>query len=286
MKNKIVKAFLTIVSVLVISEIYLLVSHYIITSKYLQTTDSLISEYQLVDNSSKLVNSFYDLIQYSNDQERIRTFKSRIDDLQVLLNKLDASLAGSDSWTIYLGVKNTVNVVISDVNKGLEDMSAGNFSGITASYFKAASDNNFVRDNASNLLLKELESVKATQDKVAKTDFWSEIIGLLLFIAVIIGSLLHSFSFSKKLTDPLLKLTQFAKKISSGDFEEKMDADLKTESTEVATIAESLESIAGTLKDGVKKIKAKDEQLAQTIKNLTGHEALDDKDDDGDPTGS
>jgi methyl-accepting chemotaxis protein len=274
MKGRIVKAFLTIISFLLVSEIYFLVIHFVVTEKYQGIADNLVSEYELSKDTSELVNSFYDLIQYSNDEKRVQIYRNNLAKLQALLAKLDNNLVNNDSWTVYQGVKNTINVVIGESNKGIEDISAGNFSEVTANYLKAAQDNNFVKENTGSLLLKELENVKVLQGEIAKTKFWSELIGFILCLAAIVGSLLYANFCANKMVVPMLRLSESVKKISAGKYDEKIDVDLMVGKNEMADLVRSIDSIRLTLKENIKKTKADEPRLAEKEKM-----AADDKED-------
>lgn len=262
MKSKAIKAFLALISALLISEAFFIAIHFAVVGEYQRVNDNLVSEYRLTKVTSGLVDSFYDLIQYSNDSRRIAAFRTNLSELKALLDKLDVRLAGTDSWAVYSGVKNTVNMVIGDVNKGLEDISAGNFSDVTNDYLKAAKDNIFVRENTSALLVRELEGVERSQAKLLQTKFWSETIGLALLAAAFLGSLLYAFYFSKKSAEPIQRITQYAKSLASGNYEDKIDAGLKSGNDEASSLAGSLETMAASLKENAKKMKDKDDQLA------------------------
>jgi nitrate/nitrite-specific signal transduction histidine kinase len=271
MKGRIIKAFVTVVSFMFISEVFFVVIHFVVIDKYQRITDNLVSEYQLSKDTSELVNSFYDLIQYSNDQKRVQDFKDNLENLQTLLAKLDTNLANNDSWTVYQGVKNTINVVISEVNKGNEEISAGNFSEVTASYLKAVQNNNYVRENTGGLLLKELENVKVLQAEIAITKFWSELFGLILCAVSIIGSLLYARYSIKKINEPVRRLNESLKKINAGNFDERVGGDLDAGENEMTTLAKSIDSIRLLLKNNAQKSEAKDGRFVES-KNIIDNE--------------
>jgi hypothetical protein len=200
MKTRIFKAFLTVIALLTISEAFCLTVHSVMVKKHEQVLDTLVSEYQLSRKSTDLVNSFYDLIQYSNDAQRNEVFKGNLESLSGLLGKLDKDLSNSDSWPVYLGAKNTINTLIADVTKGVGDNLAGNFSEVTADYLKATNDNIFVRENTGNLLLKELENVEKQQADMDRVKFWSDLFGIALFVLVGLGCGLYAWSFAKNIS--------------------------------------------------------------------------------------
>ena len=219
MRAKIIKAFLAVVASFLISGAFLLAMNAIIISRYQRAADDLVSEYQLTKDTSNLVSSLFDLIQYSNDTERVASFKRNLNELQALLSKLDKNLANSDSWAVYLGARNTVNVVVGIVNKGFDDISVGNFSEVTATYLKAVDNSEFVKENTGSLLLKELESVEKAQAALAKVRFWGDLIGIALFLVVAIGSVAYAVSFSRAIIEQASR-TPEARKKSLGEDDE------------------------------------------------------------------
>jgi len=272
MKTKIFKALLTIISALLISEVFFIAAHYVIVDKYQQVTDTLVSEYQLSKDTTNLVDSFHDLIQYNNDKNRSLLYTSNLDALQKLLAKLDANLTDNSSWAYYLEVKNTIETIINKVNKGFNDISAGNFSDVTDIYLTVAQENIYVKENTGNLILQELRNVEALQPAVASTKYWSELTGIALFIAIVLGCLLYALAFSAKLAGTLRRLAELSVTISSGQYEKDIDEDLMKGGGELAMLADSLNSLKIRLKDDADKIKAKDAQLVQTAKFLSGDE--------------
>jgi signal transduction histidine kinase len=272
LKAKILTAFLTVIAVLFISEAFIFVMHFAVVKKYQKITDNMVSEYRIIETTSNLVGSFYDLIQYANNKQRIDTYNNNLGILQTLLAKLDKNITDSGSWTVYLGAKSTVNSVIEESNRGVAAILAGNFSEVTANYADANQKNNFVRENTANLLLQELAYTEKLQADIVKTQLWSEIIGLILFAGILIGCLWYSLSFSKKLINPLVKLTKLAKVIGNGNLEANVENVLLKGDDEVASLANSFNSMVLSLKDNIKKLKEYNAQLIKTKKIVVSKE--------------
>lgn len=267
-KFKIVAAFLTVIAVLSISEAFFFAMHFAVVKRYQNITDNMVSEYRLIGNASDLVDSFHQLIQYANDQQRKDVYDNNLAVLQALLAKLDKNITNGDSWTVYLGVKSTINGVIDETKKGVAAILSGNFSEVTVYYLKASQKNGFVKDNAANLILKELSYVEKLQADIVKIQSWSEIIGLILFFAVIFGCLGYSLYFAQRLISPLLKLTKFAKAVSGGNLEIGLDESLKKGGDEAASLANYFSATVSSLQDNIKKLKEGNAQLVKIKKTV------------------
>jgi nitrogen fixation/metabolism regulation signal transduction histidine kinase len=265
-KAKLLTAFLTVIAVLFIAETFNSAMSFILIQKYQKITDSMISEYQIIETTSNLVNSFYDLIQYANDKQRVDTFNHNLTALNNLLAKLDKNINDPGSWTVYLGVKSSVNNVVSEANKGVAAILAGNFSEVTNYYNVANQKNIFVKENTSNLLLKQLEYTEKLQADINRTQLWIQIIGIILFIGVFLGCLWYSLSFSRTFINPLLKLTKLAKIIGDGNLEANVESDLLKGNDEIASLANSFNSMVLSLKANIKKLKEYNTQLIKTKK--------------------
>lgn len=272
MKAKILTAFLMVISVLFISEAFFFVMHFIVVREYQRITDNVVSEYRLIDTTSNLVNSFYDLIQYSNDQQRMNAFNENLTTLQSLLSKLDSSITDSSSWAVYSGVKSTINGVVEKSKKGVDAVLTGNFSTVTPYYQEANQKNGFVKDNAANLILMELGHVEESQARVYRIQKYSEVVGLTLFLLVLLYSFWYALSFSQRLAGHLSKLVEWSKAVSGGNFEAEIDKSLKIENGELAKLSETLTAIETSLMESGKKVKDYEGKISKAKKIIAGKE--------------
>jgi methyl-accepting chemotaxis protein len=269
-KIKLLTAFLTVISVLFLSEIFFVVIHFIVVNKYEEITDNMVSEYRLIETTDNLVNSFYDLIQYAGDQQRMNNFLYNLSILRSLLAKLDNNINDLESRTVYLGVKNTIDSVINQTSQGVSAISAGNFSEVTIFYKEANQRKNFARENTTNLLLNELEYIEKLRAGISYTQILSEIVGLCLFVLAMLGCLWYSVHFSRKFVSPLLRLNKLAKRISSGNLEAGIDKEFLGGDDEIAGLAGYFNVMLVSLKENSKKLKEKNDQLAKIQKIMDG----------------
>jgi signal transduction histidine kinase len=272
MRRKILTAFLTVISILFISEAFFFAMHFVVIKKYQEVVTNVISEYRLIGDTSSVVNSYYSLIQYANDQQRLNDYNNNLVALKDLLLELDKNITDSDSWTVYVGVKSTIESVVEETDKGVADITAGSFSNVTDYYSEANKKNSFVKDNTANLLLKELGYVERLQNNIFKIQLVSEVVGLILFIVMLLCCVWYAFLFSRKISDPLLKLAKSAKALGGGDWKIKIDDNLKKNGDEAAELANSLDVIAVSLRNGAKRIKDCSVQLDKNKKIIFGKE--------------
>lgn len=268
-KFKIVSAFLTVIAILSISEVFFFAMHFIVVKKYQGITENMVSEYRLIGAASELVDSFHQLIQYANDQQRKDAFDNNLATLQSLLSGLDKHITNGESMTVYLGVKSTINGVVGECQKGVNAIFSGNFSEVTSYYSKASQKNGFVKDNAANLILKELSYVEKIQTDIVRIQLWSEIVGLILFVVAVLGSLLYILFFVQKLVSPLLSLSKAAEEVGRGNFSVGVDENLKKGGDEVANLAGYFGATVSSLQANAKKLQECNALLAKTKKTVS-----------------
>jgi signal transduction histidine kinase len=271
-KFKILTAFLIVISVLVVSEIFFIFMHFVTIKRYQDITDNMVSEYQVIENTTDLINSFNNLVKYASDNARINNYNDTRTILMNLLDKLDKTITNPDSRIAYLGLKNTVNIVIAACDNGVAEVFQGNFVDITNNYNTANHQNLFVQQNTATLILKELKYTESIRTEIVRTQTLIEIIGLTLFAAVMIGCIWYSFAFSRRLISPLVSLTKLAKVIESGNLSAAAGKDLTRGTDEIGSLARSFNSMVGSLNDNIRQLRNYNETLIRTKKIVVDRE--------------
>lgn len=262
-KTKLISAFLAIIGVLIVSEIVFVVMDLLIIKKYNDFTDTMTSEYRLIDASSSLVESFNGLIKYTSDQSKINEFNAIRSEIKSLLVSLDSSIVDEQSRLAYFGLKNTINNVISECDAGVANALQGNYSDVSNHYDEASRKNTFVRENTANLILKELEYGKKLQDNIKSAQQFSGIIGLLLFAFASIGCIWYSIIFSRKIILPLIRLTKLARVVEGGNLNANVEQDLLKINDEVGSLANSFNTMMIFLRGNIHKLEEYNEQLIE-----------------------
>jgi signal transduction histidine kinase len=271
-KFKILSAFMVVISILVVSEVFFVVMHFVLIKKYQDITDNMISEYQVIENTSNLINSFNNLIKYANDKTRIDAYNGTRASLVNLLAKLNTTITNPASQIDFLGLKNTVNLVLTDCDNGVTDVFQGDFVDITSNYDAALHQNYFVQQDTGTLILDEIKYTESLRASIVRTQTLIEIFGVIFFLVVLIGCVWYVLSFSRRLISPLIRLTKVAKIIQSGNLNAVAEKDLTQGTDEIASLANSFNSMVDSLKANIRQLRRYNETLIRTKKIVVDRE--------------
>ncbi|MDP2944159.1 MAG: ATP-binding protein [bacterium] len=266
-KIKLITSFFAIIIILIISSGFHIIMNSIIIQRYAALMDNMVSEYKIIGASTNFIESFKTLIKYSNDQKKMDQFDVDRSELQALLNRLNANIVDYNTKVAFFAVANTVNDLIFEIDQGTEDILAGNFLNITDHYDACNKKNAFIKENTANLLLNQLEFAKNLQAEIDRVRGFTQLISLLLFIVVGTGCIWYALVFSKELVTPLSHLTKLAKTIESGDLTATVDEKLLKGGDEVASLANSFNTMVFFLRSNIQKL----QEYNLEIKNSRNH---------------
>lgn len=269
LRGKLLLSFLTVIGCIVIAGGFFMGADYLIIEKYRATSTIMIAEYRLAEDTDSLIENFNGLIKYNKDQDRIMRFIDTRTELNALLATLDDSITEYDRRVIYLGLRNNIQSVIAECDRGVNAVLAGNYEEVTASYDEARRQNTFVKENATNLLMKQLEYAQSLQEKINQVQAASQIISIIFFFAVTISCVLYAFLFSRRLISPLTALTKLAKKVKRGDLHAISDIKLLETGDEVGVLAESFDTMVTSLSNSIHKLQNYNEKLVAAQREIT-----------------
>lgn len=254
LKKKLLASFFAIILILLISEGFFITMDYIILSKYMTLTNNMVSEYKLIGNTTDLVTSFKQRIKSPTDQKEIDKFNYIYSDTRQLLVKLKKVIVDTDSKIVFNSLENNINNIFFEIEIGVNDLASGNYLESVSRYEEANNKNGFVKENTTNLLLKELEYAKNLQIEIEKVRLISQIIAIFLVLMTAGGCVWYAITFSKKLISPLIKLTKLAKIIEGGDTNTAMAKDLLKGDDEISSLANSFNTMVLSLRSSIKKL--------------------------------
>jgi len=266
-KKKLLTSFFVIIATLLISEGFFVTMDHVILMKYWALVDNMVSEYKLIENSSTLLSSFNKRIKSPSDTAEIKHFNSIHLDTENLLAKVKAAIVYSDSRIAFTGLENNINDVIFDTEIGVNNLMSGDYLEAVNRYDSASRKNSFVRENATNLILKELEYAENLQVEIDRVRLLSEIFSGLLLVVTTLGCIGHAIGFSKRFVEPLSNLTKLAKVIEGGDLSVTVDETLLKGKDEVASLANSFNTMVLSLKTSINKL----QEYNTEIKNSRNH---------------
>lgn len=267
-RKKLLVAFFSIIFVLTVSEGFFVTMDYIIMSNHMTLVSNMIAEYSLIGNINDLLVSFDKRIKSPDDLSEINNFYLIYSDTQRIMTKLQTGIIYNDSKLAFNGLTNNINNVFYDIEIGLNNLNSGNYLEAVNRHNLAHEKNNFIKENATNLLLKELEYAKSLQMEIDKVQLLSQIIAFFLLILTTGGSIWYALVFSKKLVAPLSNLTKLAKVIEGGNYKASVDKSLLKGSDEVGSLANSFNLMVLSLQNSIIKLQEYNLEIKNSHKLL------------------
>lgn len=267
-KKKLLTSFFAIIILLLISEGFFITMDYIILSKYTTLTNNIVSEYSLIDSTSSLLASYNNRIKSPNDKAEIIKFNTNYSDTQNLLSQLKNNIVDIKSKAAFVGLENNINDVFFNIEIGVNNLASGDYLEAVSRYNAANQKNSFVKENTTNLLLKEIDYAKNLQVGIENVKSLSQLIAIILLSLTTLGCAWYAIYFSNKLIKPLTTLTKLAKSIEGGNLGAAVDKTLLAGNDEVASLASSFNTMVLYLKMNIEKLKEYNKEIKNSRNRL------------------
>lgn len=265
LKGKLLRTFFFIISSLSFASVGLFIMHFFIVEKYKAISDNIIAEYTLTNTVSDLIASYNsrfrntDISEEGEDQ-KIQATK---DSMKQTMEFLDSHIVNKESQASYIGLKNTIADVVTEVDNGLRALSEGGVKDASVHYEAANKKYLFVKENGNKLIFYELSYAESIQGKIDSIYQVSTIIGVFLLLVAIGGSTIYAFRFANKVALPLRKLTKTAEQVASGDMELTLSQELLDRTDEIGRLARSYKVMLMKLASNISELDASNRNLKQ-----------------------
>jgi len=179
-----------------------------IIQRYKAITDNMVAEHSLITNAASLISAFNaralssSSVSAAGEDKKIQDIEANMNSLTHLLDK---TIKNQQSVAEYTGLKNTINDVSDEIDKGLAGI-ANNTADASAHYTEANRKYVFVQANGASLTFSELQYVASIQKQVNRDyqlSFWTS---AALFFLAVTGSIVYVIKISKELQDPWVNL--------------------------------------------------------------------------------
>jgi len=267
-KKKLLTSFFAIIILLLISEGFFVTMDYIILSKYTTLTNNIVLEYGLIDSTANLLTSYNNRIKSPTDKTEIAKFNANYSDTQNLLVKLKNSIVDIKSKAAFVGLENNINDIFFNIEIGVNNLASGDYLEAVGRYDAANRKSSFVKENTTDLLLKEIDYAKNLQVGIENVKTMSQLIAIILLILTTIGCIWYAIYFSNKLIMPLTGLTKLAKNIEEGNLNATVDKTLLVGDDEVASLANSFNTMVLSLKTNIEKLKEYNKEIKNSRNRL------------------
>ena len=271
LKGKLLRTFFFIIGVLSATSIGLFLIHFIVVEQYKAISDNMVTEYTLINSVSDLIVSYNS--RYRNTNINETSENEKINEVKRLLNEqmafLDTRIVDETSQATYLGLKNTIADVSKEVDKGLEELDKGNVTRAAAHYQAANKKYIFVKENGNKLISDELAYAQSIQHKIDSIYQTSTIVGILILILSIGGSIIYAFRFSNKVATPLHKLASVAEEVAGGNMQVKLNQELLDRSDEIGKLSRSYSIMLTKLIKNISELDASNKGLQEISQAVT-----------------
>ena len=267
-RDRLLRAFLSVIATLSLVSLFSFAFSFWTTAQYKSISETMIAEYQLVDNMATLIDAFNRRVQSAGAQSVAQREQQRIDTAQANIQRLTVFLDPQEldvqSRSDYLGFKASVEKFTTHINDGLQRFEKGSIENYFSDYNEANKQYGFVRENGTALIFSQLRHASEIRDTINRTYAVSIILGLVALVLLVVGCIFYVFRFSKQLTSPLNALISVAEKVAAGEVGMTIAQDLTRSSDEIGRLARSFEIMVHRLFENISK-------LDKSSKNLATH---------------
>jgi len=263
-RKKLMFAFGAVVALLLAMDVVVILLYGSVISRYQDMTESIATEYRLIEASSELVEAYDGVVKLTSDEGRRARYDARIQEFRDILAGLDVETASQDSRLAYLGVKNSVGRLTSETDAGIEEVLHGDFTRMTAHYDEAQRLTDLVESSVTNLLLKELDYSKTLRQDAARAQETNRIIVVCLLILTGLGGLFYLFRLASKIAGPLAKLTGLVKEVTRGNLDVTVEDRLRRSDDEIGGLAKSFDRMIVSLRQYVSRPLLSNKELQES----------------------
>lgn len=212
-------------------------------------------EYRIIDSVSNLLFSYDKIIKAPNDILERDNFNKIYTETESLLLVLDKNIVSYESRIAFSALKNSIDSILSDIKFGLKSLDEGNYLEAINRQTEAYSKKEFIKDNTSNLILKELKYLTNLQLEIEKIGNLSQFFAILLVLIIVFACIWYAISFSNKFVAPIVGLTDLAKKIKEGNFDVLFDEKKVKDNDEVSVLTNSFNSMILHIKNDIQELR-------------------------------
>ncbi len=262
-RRRLVFAFTSVVLVLITFEIVISVIGYQTSSTYNKILQNLVLESSFAQNVPEFITSYNTLLTIDQPTEGVtNAYKQSEKSLQNSINLLDQNIRNPESTAKYLGLRNFVLGIIQDSDRGVEAKNVGDNVTANAIYDRTLAKSEFLNQNIVDLILAEMNyaSILSKQtDQLIKTLFE---IGTVILFMLMAAIFYFIWSFSRKLTQPLIELEKLVQRVQNADLDIVVDPKFMSRKDEIGSLSTSFSVMAKRLSENIIKVEEKTNELS------------------------
>ncbi|HET8991428.1 MAG TPA: ATP-binding protein [Candidatus Saccharimonadales bacterium] len=273
LRTRLVGGFLTELIVFFMTGLILLFLQNTSFVQYRSLTINMVDEYHLTDSSYRLISEFNQFSQESskslaeNDSKQIQATINKIHSTMKLLDS-SVLVADPNSENNYIGLKNTINSLISEIQSGIAAYSQGSYN--ASSYYNQANQlYGFVATDSAQFINSALQRISDVQGHVDEVYKVSIVAGSSLYFLVLMFVVFYALRLSKKIVYPIDKLTSTAEAISAGDMSIAISHNLLSRQDETGRLANAFNIMLNNLKHNINELSLEKKNVEHKVVERT-----------------
>jgi methyl-accepting chemotaxis protein len=267
--SKIQTALVGSISIIAFCAFVILGVNQYVTTINRQIIDTMVKEYSIIALSEDMVQAYYNfVIRDTGNPEGSTGYNALRTKILNILKSMQKQVTSQDSRVALLGLDNSINQVISECDAGIAEMQADNYHYLSDHYSQAHKYNEFVSENTTTLLHKELQYLYQTQQSSQRIYFLTMVVAGGIFVVIFIVIILSARVFTKQLILPLTKLSSVAKDIANGNLQAMDEKSFKMADDETGSLAQSIHTMVNKLLGLIDQQKQANEDIKKATESL------------------
>ena len=269
-KTKITLAFIVVIAIMIMIMATIVIVNFSLLNKYKIINENIVYEQELKDKILLLIEESYKSFN-ANDYS---VYNTKLIEIRSIENNLDIRFSGpdmnSETKLSYRSVKNSLNTVIDEIEKIKNYQNKeGGISYLTTSFQDSMNKFEFVKSNISDLLIIETKNIaRVTQEINKKQTLIIFLVSLSMLFATVF-LLMFAFIFSKKITRPIIALSEAASRISRGDLSMIINKELLERKDELGSLSKSFNSMVLKLREKIIAYEISNKELDIKVKEVS-----------------
>lgn len=237
-----------------------------LVSKYEQINNNIIQEQALKDKASGLTDDAYNGFK-TNDYSN---YDKRLTDILEIEAILDVRFANDmASQVAYRGAKNSLAAVVNDITEVRKQLDqTGDLGSISQFYQDNTAKFEYVKQNIADLILVETGNLARVTVEMQRTKLILTIIMITIVIIGIVGSIIYAVVISRKITEPIISLSETARNIAEGDLQLNVREDLLTMQDETGSLSNSFHLMLQNLRRKIDELNNTKQEVEQRNEEL------------------
>ena len=197
----------------------------------------------MIDISEKLSKTYSSLLTDSQNPKLNSEYYSLIGKMNSIFSILDTSITNEENALTYRRIKNRIYFLENSIEEGLKNANRLDFSRNVELLEQINRQEQSIKEDTSALIFSELSASIQKQADAEKAESITFKIGIVLILLASSGGVISIISFSKKLSNPLERLSTIAENVLKGNSNQVVDSDLLKLKNEIGILSRSFNSM-------------------------------------------